>query len=50
VLTQVWGEWFGDDHVIEVHVGKLRSKLGESAAQPHHIRTLRGVGYRFEPA
>ena len=49
VLVSVWGEWFGDDHVIEVHVGKLRKKLGESAAQPHHIRTLRGVGYRFEP-
>jgi len=32
-----------------VHVGKLRKKLGESAASPRHIRTLRGVGYRFEP-
>ncbi|MBI1376356.1 MAG: response regulator [Frankiales bacterium] len=50
LLVQVWGEWFGDDHVIEVHMGKLRKKLGESASQPRHIRTLRGVGYRFEPA
>ena len=49
LLEQIWGEWFGDDHVIEVHVGKLRKKLGESAAAPRHIRTLRGVGYRFEP-
>ena len=49
LLEQIWGEWFGDDHVIEVHVGKLRKKLGESAASPRHIRTLRGVGYRFEP-
>ena len=49
LLLQVWGEWFGDDHVIEVHIGKLRKKIGESASQPHHIRTLRGVGYRFEP-
>jgi DNA-binding response OmpR family regulator len=49
LLVQVWGEWFGDDHVIEVHMGKLRKKLGESASQPRHIRTLRGVGYRFEP-
>ena len=50
LLAQVWGDWYGDDHVIEVHVGKLRKKLGESASQPRHIRTLRGVGYRFEPA
>jgi len=50
LLVQVWGEWFGDDHVIEVHMGKLRKKLGESASQPRHIRTLRGVGYRFEPS
>jgi DNA-binding response OmpR family regulator len=50
LLEHVWGDWFGDDHVIEVHVGKLRKKLGESAAAPRHIRTLRGVGYRFEPA
>ena len=49
LLEHVWGDWFGDDHVIEVHMGKLRKKLGESAAQPRHIRTLRGVGYRFEP-
>jgi DNA-binding response OmpR family regulator len=46
----VWGDWFGDDHVIEVHMGKLRRKIGETAAEPRHIRTLRGVGYRFEPA
>jgi DNA-binding response OmpR family regulator len=50
LLEHVWGDWFGDDHVIEVHMGKLRKKLGESASRPRHIRTLRGVGYRFEPA
>jgi len=50
VLERVWGgSWFGDDHVIDVHVGNLRRKLGESATSPHHIRTVRGVGYRFDP-
>jgi DNA-binding response OmpR family regulator len=49
LLEHVWGDWFGDDHVIEVHMGKLRRKLGETASEPRHIRTLRGVGYRFEP-
>lgn len=50
LLRDVWGdEWGGDDHVIDVHVGNLRRKLGESASAPRYIRTLRGVGYRFEP-
>ncbi len=49
LLETVWGDWFGDDHIIDVHVGNLRRKLGESASAPRHIRTVRGVGYRFEP-
>jgi DNA-binding response OmpR family regulator len=50
VLEQVWGgSWFGDAHLIDVHVGNLRKKLGESATTPRHIRTVRGVGYRFDP-
>jgi DNA-binding response OmpR family regulator len=50
LLEEVWGDnWYGDDHTIDVHVGNLRRKLGESASAPRHIRTLRGVGYRFEP-
>lgn len=50
LLKHVWGDWFGDDHVIDVHMGNLRRKIGESAAKQRHIRTVRGVGYRFEPA
>ena len=50
LLEVVWGDnHYGDDHIIDVHVGNLRKKLGESASAPRHIRTLRGVGYRFEP-
>ena len=50
LLDQVWGgSWFGDDHVIDVHTGNLRRKLGESASHQRHIRTVRGVGYRFDP-
>jgi DNA-binding response OmpR family regulator len=50
LLETVWGDnWFGDDHIIDVHMGNLRRKLGESASMPRHIRTVRGVGYRFEP-
>jgi len=51
LLHSVWGDdWYGDDHVIDVHVGNLRRKLGESASSPRHVRTVRGVGYRFEAA
>ena len=36
-----------DTRAIEVHVANLRRKLGESAAQPRWIETIRGVGYRL---
>ena len=46
LLDQVWGDgWFGDDHVVDVHVAHLRAKLGDDAAGPGYIRTVRGVGY-----
>ncbi len=50
LLEVVWGHSFGDDHVIDVHVGNLRRKIGESASHQRHVRTVRGVGYRFDPA
>ncbi len=35
------------DRVIDVHIGKLRQKIGDNPAQPTYIHTVRGVGYRF---
>ncbi len=44
LLEKVWGySYFGDDRVVDVHIGHIRQKLGEAL-----ITTLRGVGYRFE--
>ncbi len=44
---QVWGpDWFGDDHVVDVHIANLRRKIDRGG--PSHIRTVRGVGYRME--
>jgi DNA-binding response OmpR family regulator len=44
LLSAVWGSpWVGGTHVVEVHVGNLRRKLGG-----RYIRTVRGVGYRLE--
>jgi DNA-binding response OmpR family regulator len=35
------------DRTIDVHVGKLREKLGDDPARPRYIETVRGVGYRL---
>jgi DNA-binding response OmpR family regulator len=46
LIHAVWGgEWYGDDHVVDVHVAHLRRKLGDHADAPRYIRTVRGVGY-----
>jgi DNA-binding response OmpR family regulator len=45
---QVWGrDWFGDDHVVDVHIANLRKKIDQDR-DPSHLRTVRGVGYRME--
>jgi DNA-binding response OmpR family regulator len=48
LLEQVWGyEFYGDERVVDVHVRSLRARLGDDAADPHLIATVRGVGYKF---
>lgn len=48
LLERVWGpNWFGDDHVVDVHIANLRAKLGDRSRSPRYIRTVRGVGYRM---
>ena len=48
LLDRVWGvDFVGDDHVVDVHVANLRRRLGDDAAHPAHIETVRGVGYRY---
>jgi hypothetical protein len=48
LLERVWGsEWFGDDHVVDVHIANLRAKLGDDPRAPRYLRTIRGVGYRM---
>jgi DNA-binding response OmpR family regulator len=45
LLEGVWGEnWFGDDHVVDVHVANLRKKLASVSDRPV-VRTVRGIGY-----
>ena len=48
LLERVWGEdYFGGEHVVDVHVANLRKKLGDDHARPRYVETVRGVGYRF---
>lgn len=49
LLERVWGyDFYGDVRVVDVHIGHLRQKLETDAANPQHILTVRGVGYKFE--
>jgi DNA-binding response OmpR family regulator len=46
LIEAVWGEqWYGDEHIVDVHVGHLRQKLGDNASNQSYVRTVRGVGY-----
>ncbi|KRE97253.1 transcriptional regulator [Nocardioides sp. Soil774] len=46
LLQEVWGyDYFGGTRTVDVHVRRLRAKLG--AEHEHHIGTVRNVGYRF---
>lgn len=49
LLTQVWGGQAVDNHqYLRVYVGHLRQKIEDNPAQPRHILTEIGVGYRFQ--
>ncbi len=48
LLERVWGyDFFGDERVVDVHIRSLRARLGDDAANPRLIATVRGVGYKF---
>ncbi len=48
LIEAVWGEpWVGNDHLVDVHVGHTRRKLGDDPADPRFVFTVRGVGYRM---
>ena len=45
LLEKVWGPgWYGDDHVVDVHIANLRKKIDQPDAKSW-VRTVRGVGY-----
>ncbi|MFI6940759.1 response regulator transcription factor [Streptomyces sp. NPDC050418] len=48
LMHEVWGWEFGDLSTVTVHVRRLRGKIEEDPARPRLIKTVWGVGYRFE--
>jgi len=50
LLREIWDTvWFGSTKTLDMHISVLRRKLGDDAAKPRYIATVRGVGFRFEP-
>ena len=46
LLEKIWGgDYLGETRTVDVHIGTLRTKLGDCG---NYIRTVRGVGYRME--
>jgi DNA-binding response OmpR family regulator len=48
LLTDLWQQpWGAGDKTVDVHLSWLRRKLGETAAAPRYLRTVRGVGVKL---
>ena len=43
IITEIWKDAFVGDRTIDVHIRKIREKIGS-----HHIKTIKGVGYKFD--
>ena len=49
LIDEAWGQGtFVSDRVVDNHIGSLRKKLEPDAAEPRHLRNVRGLGYRFD--
>jgi DNA-binding response OmpR family regulator len=50
LLERVWGyDYFGDTRLVDVHIGRLRSKVEDDPSNPELIVTVRGIGYKLVP-
>ncbi|HEX6420706.1 MAG TPA: response regulator transcription factor [Acidimicrobiales bacterium] len=49
LLERVWGYgYFGDGRLVDVHVRRLRTKVEADPANPRHVVTVRGLGYKLQ--
>ena len=50
LIDRVWdSEWVGDEHLVDIHIGNMRRKLGDDPREPRYVVTVRGIGYRMGP-
>lgn len=49
IYEKVWEEsYFGDDNTLLVHLSHLREKIEDNPKSPKYLKTIRGIGYKFE--
>lgn len=49
LLDKVWGyDYFADGRLVDVHVRRLRTKIEADPANPRHVVTVRGLGYKLQ--
>ena len=49
IYENVRGDYFdGDDNTIMVHISKIREKIEDEPSAPKYLKTIRGIGYRFD--
>jgi DNA-binding response OmpR family regulator len=49
LLERIWGYgYFGDGRLVDVHVRRLRTKVEADPANPRHVVTVRGLGYKLQ--
>jgi DNA-binding response OmpR family regulator len=50
LLDRVWDiGYYGDASTVTVHIRRLREKVEQDPALPRHVKTVWGIGYKFEP-
>jgi DNA-binding response OmpR family regulator len=50
LLERVWDYgYFGDGRLVDAHIRRLRTKIETDPAQPRHVVTVRGLGYKLQP-
>jgi two-component system, OmpR family, alkaline phosphatase synthesis response regulator PhoP len=51
LIDKLWGsDFFGDERVVDTHVARLRKKIEPDPSNPTFVKTVIGVGYKFEDA
>jgi DNA-binding response OmpR family regulator len=48
LLSRVWEYEFGDERLVDVHVGRLRQKIEDDTSSPKRLVTVRGLGYKLQ--